>query len=102
MAPVATAFYLLSPEVGEPPGVGDEDAVSMTKRDDPGNSVRSSRIELHQHTPLENPLWLRLLESAGCRRAFLRAPGVPCFVSQTVSPFGVGGEKLRVDVYISC
>jgi hypothetical protein len=39
VVPAAAVPYLLSPEVGELPGGGDEDAISMAKEDDAGNSV---------------------------------------------------------------
>jgi hypothetical protein len=82
------ASYLLGPEVGEPPGGGDEDAITMAKGDDAGNSVHPSRIELHQLTPFKNPPFgfaSSLLDtSVGCWRALLRArlAELPCNCSQ--------------------
>jgi len=54
VVPTAAAFYLLGPEMGEPPGGGDEDEISMAKGDNARNSLRPSRIEFHQHTPFKN------------------------------------------------
>jgi hypothetical protein len=39
--------------VGEPPGGGDEDAISIAKGDDAGNSVCPYHIGLHQQTPFK-------------------------------------------------
>jgi len=56
-AAAAAASYLSGPKVGEPTNGGGEDAISIAKGDDAGNSVHPSRIELHEQTYFKNPLF---------------------------------------------
>ena len=56
-------------------------------------SATPSHCASSTHTSPKLSLWLCFLASAGCWRALLRAPGVACFMSRIVSPFG-GARKI--------